>query len=73
MWYYNRNVQLTFASSGAQNAWAYISGLGWLRIQPGAADGVTNLFIMMNDACANNKLVHVYVANNLIQIAYMLA
>jgi hypothetical protein len=73
MWYNSRNVTATYAHYTTQWAWAYISGLGWLRIQPGAADGVNNLFIMMNAACANGKLVNVFVVNNLIQTAYMFA
>jgi hypothetical protein len=74
MWYYNRNVTATYANHTSQWAWANISGLGWRRIKDGAADGVTNLFIMMNAACANSKLVHVYVdGSNLITTAYMLA
>ena len=72
MWYYNRQVLATFAHHGAQVAYANISGVGWRRIRPGAADGVTNLFIMMNAARANGRLVHVYIDANLITMAYML-
>lgn len=70
--YTNKAVVQTFASSDPQNAWANIAGVGWLKIKPGSADGVTNIFIMMNAAKANNRTVNVSTdASNLITIAYL--
>ena len=73
MWHTNKDVVYTYATSATSTAYAYISGLGWRRIRPGAADGVTNLFIQMNAARANNRKVHVFVdAGNFITQAYLL-
>lgn len=72
MWYYNRDVAQTYSWHTSQWAWAHISGLGWRRIKDGAADGVTNLFGLFNNAKANGKKVHVYVdGSNLINGAYL--
>jgi immune inhibitor A len=72
MMYYNKKVNSTFAGNVSQWAWAEIEGLGWKRIKNGAADGCTNLFIMMNEAKGSGKLVHVDIdTDNLITLAYL--
>lgn len=72
-WHNNINVTQTFASNDAQNAWANFSGLGWRRIKTGAHDGVTNLFIMFNEARTSGRTVTVFIedATGLITIAYL--
>ena len=73
MWHYDKDVAMTYAHHTTQSAWANISDLGWKRIKDGAADGCTNLFIMMNTARANNRKVHVFVdGTDRIATAYML-
>ena len=72
MWHNNKLVLQTFASHHGQNAWANIEGLGWKKIKPNAADGVTNLFILMNAAKANGRRVNVHLDADQIDIAYML-
>ena len=70
MWYNNRTVIRTHSKNGSQMAWAIIDGIsGWLRVRPGTADGVTNVFIILNVAFANNHRVDVYVRNNYIEQA----
>lgn len=72
--YTNVAVVQTFASSDPQNAWANLAGAGWLKIKTGAADGVTNLFVMFNAAKANGRTVTVYTDAStppLITIAYL--
>jgi hypothetical protein len=72
MWHYNVKVTSTYVHHTTQWAYAYIDGLGWRRIKDGAADGVTNLFVLFNAACANGRLVHVYIdGSSLINTAYM--
>jgi hypothetical protein len=73
MWFNGKSVIQTFASSDGQNAWALVQDAGgWRRIKTGAADGVTNLFMMFNAAKANGRTVNVFVdASNLITIAYL--
>jgi len=74
MWYYNKTVNSTFVHYATQWAWADIAGLGWKRIRDGAADGCTNLFLLLSAARANNRQVHVDVddSTGLIQTAYLI-
>lgn len=71
-WYSNVTVGQVFASRDSQNAWAYLQGLGWRRIQPGAADAVTNLLMVFAQAVARNKQVTVYADGNFVYQAYLL-
>lgn len=71
MWQNNKIVQQTFGSHHAQNCWALLAGLGWKKVKPNAADGVTNLFIVMNAAKANNRPVNVFLDADQITIAYL--
>jgi hypothetical protein len=66
MWYNAKTVVRTHTKNGTQRAWAIVSGVGsgWLRITPGVPDGVTNVFVILSTALANNRLVDVYVQNN---------
>lgn len=66
MWYSAKQVLRTHTKNGAQMAWAIVSGVGsgWLRITPGAPDGVTNIHVILSMALANNRLVDVFVQNN---------
>jgi immune inhibitor A len=72
VWYYNKKVLATYAYYTSQWAWANIQDVGWVRIKDGAADACTNLFVMLNKAKANDRLVHVYIDASLITIAYLL-
>lgn len=70
-WLYNKKVTAVFASVHAQNAWALIDGVGWRRVATSSADGVTNLFSLLTEACASNGLVHVNLDAQFIYIAYL--
>jgi len=59
-WHRNMNVGLTYVSSHSQNAWAYISTMGWRKIKTGSSDGITNMFAAFCEAKANNRKVNVY-------------
>ncbi len=59
-WHRNMNVGLTYVSSHSQNAWAYISTMGWRKIKTGSTDGITNMFAAFCEAKANNRKVNVY-------------
>ncbi|HEX8177732.1 MAG TPA: hypothetical protein VF543_21765 [Pyrinomonadaceae bacterium] len=72
--YNNVAIVQTFASSNSQNAWANVAGVGWLQIQTGAPDAVTNLFVMFNAAKANGRTMTVITSATsppLIVTAYM--
>ena len=71
MWSNNKTVTQTYTTHHAENSWANIQGLGWKRIKTGNKDGVTNTFVLLSAAKANNRQVNVYVVNNLIERAYM--
>lgn len=72
-WQYNKTILATFIYSGPQTSWASLDGgTGWKRIKPGAADGCTNLTVLLNTAFANGRKVHVDIdAAGLITTAYM--
>jgi hypothetical protein len=66
MWHNNKQVTRTHAKNSTQQAWAIISGVGngWIRIRPNAADGVSNVYLILSTALANNRRVDVLVTNN---------
>lgn len=62
MWHNNLSVTRTHSKNGSKMAWAIISGIsGWKRIKPDSSDGVTNVFMILNAALANNRKVDVYI------------
>lgn len=71
VWVSNKKVNLIFASPHSKNAWASIESLGWRKIEQRDADGVTNMFVALVEARANNKTVSVYVDNNHIYQTYL--
>lgn len=72
MWYNNKTVTRTYTSKDSQNCYAIISGMsGWKKIKTGSADGVTNTFVALNAARANNRPVDVYIVANLIERAVL--
>ena len=66
MWHNDKQVSRTHCKNGTQQAWAIITGVGsgWLRIKPNSADGVTNIYMILSAALANNRKVDVFVTNN---------
>lgn len=73
MWYNNVKIDAIYVYSNSQWAWASIPGIGWRKIRGGAADGVTNMLLMLNAAKANDRPCNVYVdaSDNTITTAYM--
>jgi hypothetical protein len=70
MWYNNKTVTRTYTSKDSQNCYAIISGIsGWKKIKTGAADGVTNVFVILCAAKANSRPVDVYLVSNQIERA----
>ena len=70
MWHNNKNVVVTHCKNGPKMGWAIIAGMsGWKRIRPTAADGVTNVFMILSMAKANNRKVDVYIKDNFIEQA----
>jgi immune inhibitor A len=54
-----------------KNAWANIESVGWRKIDGISPNGVTNMFALLNEARANNKMVNAKMGNNNIHIAYL--
>jgi hypothetical protein len=66
MWYNDKTVIATHTKNGTQMAWAIVSGVGitgWIRIKPASADGVSNVFMILCTALANNRKVDVLIEN----------
>lgn len=62
MWQNNKTVVRTHSKNGSKQAWAIIGGIsGWKRIQPASADGVTNVYMILCVALANNRSVDVFI------------
>lgn len=66
MWHNDKTVSRTHCKHGSKAAWAIISGVtgGWLRIRPTSPDGVTNVFMILTVARANDRRVDVRVVDN---------
>ncbi len=70
MWHNNISVIRTHCKNSSQAAWAIVSGIsGWKQIKPSSADGVTNVFSILNVALANNRKVDVYIKSGYIEQA----
>ena len=70
-WFANKTIDRTYTSYHSQNAWAHIQGLGWRKIKSGNPDGVTNTFVTLFEAQANNNPVTVYVDENTLYRAHI--
>ncbi len=70
MWHNNKLVVRTHSKNGSQIAYGLIEGIsGWKRIRPTSTDGVTNIFMILSAARANNRRVDVYIRDNHIEQA----
>jgi hypothetical protein len=67
------NINQVYTSHHSQNAWAHLVGTNaWHKILTGASDGVTNVFVLLSCAKANNRQVYVVLdANKNITAVYM--
>lgn len=70
-WHNNKSVLQTYSTYHAQNAWARIQDLGWRKIETGSADGITNTFLALCEARANNRNVNVYADGNKLYRMYL--
>jgi peptidoglycan hydrolase-like protein with peptidoglycan-binding domain len=60
-----------YATPHSKNAWAYLHGVGWRKIQPLTTDGVTNVFAMCCRARSSNKSITVQANASEILVAYL--
>jgi uncharacterized protein YbjT (DUF2867 family) len=53
-------INQVYSSRDAQNGWAHLVGTNkWHKILAGAADGVTNVFVILTAAKASDRQVYV--------------
>jgi C1A family cysteine protease len=71
-WLGNVVITQTYASRDSQNAWVYLQGYGWRKIQPGTRDGITNMLALFAFARSKGKQVTVYADGDFVYQAYML-
>ncbi len=72
MWHYNKTIRYIYVAHTSQAVWVYFDGIsGWKRIRTGAADGVTNLCVLLSAAKANSRKVHVRLDGSWITTAYL--
>jgi len=71
MWHNAKTVVRVHTKNGGQQSWAIIDGVGsgWLQIKPGAADGVSNIHMLLSTALSNNRKVDVFVEQDKISQA----
>ncbi len=67
------NINQVYTTNNSQNAWAHQAGTNaWHKVLTGAADGVTNVHVVLSTARANNRQVYVaFDANKNITAVYM--
>ena len=67
------NLNQVYSSRDSQNAWAHLaSDNAWHKILTGAADGVTNVFLILTIAKAVNRQAYVVLdGSGNITAAYM--
>jgi hypothetical protein len=53
------NINTTYSTPHAMNAWAALPTLGWRKVKPISTDGVTNTFLLLALAKATSKQANV--------------
>jgi hypothetical protein len=66
-------INQVYATRDAQNAWAHCAATNaWHKILPGAADGVSNVFVVLSTAKGNARQAYIVLdAAKNITAAYM--
>ena len=74
MWHNNKTVTRTHCKAGSQQAWAIVQDVdpNWLRVKTGSADGVTNIYMILNIALSNSRKVDVFVDGGMISQATLI-
>jgi immune inhibitor A len=70
-WYTDQTVKYTFVHHTTQYAYVNLEGLGWRRIQAGAADGVTNMLSAFCEALTSGQKVHTYADDSNVYTMYL--
>ena len=59
VWQNNKRVIRTHAKNGSQQCWVILEGSSWLRLKSSSPDGVTNNFMLLCEALANDRRVDI--------------
>jgi hypothetical protein len=71
MWHRNQVVTRTFTTFDSENCWAVVEGMGNRKVKTGNKDGVTNVFVLLTCAKANDRTVDLYIVDDVIERAYL--
>jgi astacin len=66
----NLTCSRVYATPHSKNAWAYLAGLGWRKVDPKAPDGVTNVLAVLATARVNGRKVSVRMNGSKIYAVY---
>lgn len=70
----NKKIIRTFTSPTSKNCWGYIDTIGWRKVKPSTTDGVTNMFLTLSAAKANDRVVSGTIedATNQVTVLYLI-
>jgi len=68
----NKTILQVYTSYHSANVWANVQDLGWLKVETGNADGVSNCLTVLCEAKANSRPVNVYADESKIFRVYLL-
>lgn len=66
----NLTCSRVYATPHSKNAWAYLTGFGWRKVDPKAPDGVTNVLAVLATARVNGRKVNVKMDGSKIYAVY---
>lgn len=72
VWHYFKTVRTTYVVATPKAVWINISDLGWRRVHPDAADGVTNMLHLATAAQTSNRQIHAYADGTYVYRMYLL-
>lgn len=70
-WHSGKKITSLYATDGARNSWAYISGMGWKRFEPDHNSTVAAFTIVASMAENKDRPVNIKLENNRITEMYV--
>lgn len=70
-WHSGKKITSLYATDGARNSWAYISGMGWKKFEPDHNSAVAAFSIMASMAETKDRSVNVKLENDRITEMYV--
>lgn len=69
--WFTGTLDRVYSTPHSRNAWAYLHGIGWRKVQPLTPDGTTNVFAALVHARAAGKTVALHLTSNEIDTVYL--